>query len=271
MSAASPTYDSFVGDVAASYERHFVPTIPAPLADATVERAGLQPGERVLDVGCGTGIVARVAAERLGPDAQVIGVDPSPEMIEHARAISTAAGVPIQWEEGDAAQLPIDDESIDVVLSQLTLSFVGDKAGAAREIRRVLAPGGRAVINVAGAIQPLNQEMADALARHIDPNLAGFLGVVFSMPDPNQTAALLRDAGLSDVRATVQEHRFQLPPPAEFLWGYVAATPLSLFMADTPPDARQSLEADLLERWQPYVNDDGMVVDQPIVWAFASS
>ncbi len=145
--------------------------------------------------------------------------------------------MPIQWEEGDAAQLPIDDESIDVVLSQLTLSFVGDKAGAAREIRRVLAPGGRAVINVAGAIQPLNQEMADALARHIDPNLAGFLDVVFSMADPDQTAALLRDAGLSDVRASVEEHRFQLPPPAEFLWGYVAAKPLLLFVADTAPEA----------------------------------
>lgn len=269
MTTTTPAYDRFVGDMAASYERHFVPVIPAPLADATVERAELQRGERVLDVGCGTGIVARVAAERLGPDAQVIGVDPSPEMIEHARALSTAAGVPIRWEEGDAAHLPIDDESIDVVLSQLALSFVGDKAGAARELRRVLVPSGRAVINVAGAIQPLNQELADALARHVDPDLAGFLGAVFSMPDPEQTAALLRDAGFSDVRVTVDDHRFQLPPPAVFLWGYLAATPLSLSMADTPPDVRRSLEADLLERWQPYVNDDGMVVDQPIVWATA--
>jgi len=115
------------------------------LRERFVEIAGLAPGETVLDVGCGTGALAVVAARRVGPTGRVHGVDASPEMIAQARAKAEKAGVDVAFDVARAESLPVADASVDVVLSTLMLHhlpavvrerFVG-------EIRRVLKPGGR--------------------------------------------------------------------------------------------------------------------------------
>lgn len=263
----TPTYDQFTANAAANYERYFVPTIPAPLADATVARAHLRPGETVLDVACGTGIVARLAAEQLGPGADIIGVDISPDMLAEAEALSTAAGVKIDWRHGDAAKLPVDDDSIDAAFCQLSLQFIDDKPGTGRELHRVVRTGGRVVINVPGTIHPINEAFADGLARHVAPPVGGFIRAVFSMHDPSESGSLLADAGFTDVTATVENHRIDLGRPEEYLWGYASATPLGLALADVPVEARQALETELVERWQPYVRNGRLTYEQPIVWA----
>jgi len=106
----------------------------------------------VLDVACGTGIVARQAAPLVGADGQVVALDMNPAMLAVARALPAPSGATIHWREGDAMDLPFEDGAFDVVLCQHGLQFVPDRARAVREMRRVLAPGGRALVIVLEAV-----------------------------------------------------------------------------------------------------------------------
>jgi len=263
------TYDKFTGSAAEMYERHFVPVIPAPLAADLLALTPPEPGHRVLDVACGTGIVARLAAELVGPSGEVTGVDLAPDMLAMAQSLSGAAGVPIAWREANAEALPFDDDTFDVGYSQLGLMFVPDKAAAVGEMRRVVRAGGRVAIAVAGRIQPINEIMDEAIATHINPDLAGFVSGVFSMHDPAILDGLLNGAGFEDVDAREVVKTIHLPAPADFLWQYVNATPMGGFVAQAPEEARAALEREIVERWQPLVDGDGMTYDQPIVFATA--
>ena len=100
----------------------------------------------MLDATCGTGIVARLAAERVGPDGSVAGVDITPGMLSVARTVT--AHLPIRWYETSVESMPLSDHAFDVVFCQLGLQFVADKAAALREMRRVLVPGGRLYLSV---------------------------------------------------------------------------------------------------------------------------
>ena len=126
-----------------AYERHLVPAIFAPWATVLLELARLQPGERVLDAACGTGVVARAATSRVGAAGTVTGVDLNPGMLDVARAVSGEAGQAIAWREGDLAALPFADGAFDVVLCQQGLQFFPDCLAALQEMRRVLVPGGQ--------------------------------------------------------------------------------------------------------------------------------
>src|SRR5690349_14492971 len=129
-------------DFADIFERLLVPAIFDRYARDLVERARpFGPSDRILDLGCGTGIVARVLRERLGGAARLTGVDVNPQMLAKARSIAPD----IKWVEASAVALPFADRSFEVVLAQQVLQFVPDRQAAVREIRRVLVPGGRVV------------------------------------------------------------------------------------------------------------------------------
>jgi SAM-dependent methyltransferase len=120
---------------------HFAPlemmtTIPAA---RLVKFAGVRSGQRVLDVGCGTGVVA-ITAARMG--AQVAGLDLTPELLERARHNSQVAGVNVDWREGDAEKLPFGDGTFDVVVSQFGHMFAPRPSVAIAEMLRILKPGG---------------------------------------------------------------------------------------------------------------------------------
>lgn len=130
------------GNAAEHYERYIVPTIFIPWSTDLLERAALQPGERVLDVACGTGVVARHAAQQVGSDGTVTGLDLNPVMLEVARTQAASSDAVVEWHQGDAGALPFDDAAFDVVLCQQGLQFFPDKVKALREMHRVLVPGG---------------------------------------------------------------------------------------------------------------------------------
>lgn len=245
------------GNPAENYERYFVPAIGAPVAEDLVEVARLQPGERVLDVGCGTGVIARLAAQRVGAAGAVAGLDVNPAMLAVARA-QTPPDLSIEWYETTAESMPLPDDTFDVVLCQMALQFMPNKLGALREMRRVLDGGGRALVNVPGPKPTLFAIMSDALARHVGPEAASFGDLVFSMHDADELDGLMRDAGFRQVDVRVKPKALRLPAPGDFLWQYIDSTPIAAAVAQAGEAKRQALHLDVCAQWQQYVVDGAM-------------
>lgn len=135
---------------AGTYESLWQASLAGPHA-ALLDSAALAPGERVLDVACGTGLVTLPAARAVGPNGQVIGVDIADRMLDALRQCAAAAGLlQVAAARMDAEQLALPDGSVDVVLCALGLMYLPDPEQALREIKRVLRPGGRTVLAVWG-------------------------------------------------------------------------------------------------------------------------
>lgn len=247
-----------------SYERHFVPIIGEPIARRLIDRARPHPGERVLDVACGTGIVSRVALEVVGPEGRVVGIDANPGMIDVAREV-----VPddIVWHVAPADDLPFDDGSFDLVLCSMGLQFFPDRVSALREVRRVLAPGGRTVWCTPGPTPPLFVAIDAALTNQVGPGASIFVHAVFALHDADQAAELMRVAGFEQVEIETTTVSLRLPPPAEFFWQYVSSTPLGGALAGLDGAGRAALEADVVERCAPYVDGDASVMEAGLLMA----
>jgi len=182
-----PTFDKAYGGTAAeNYERHFVPHIAAPLAENLLETAALRPGERVLDVACGTGVVARMARQRVGDSGTVAGLDANAGMLAVARSASPKLA--IDWYEQPQKRSPLADGAFDAVLCQLGLQFITNKLGALREMRRVLAHADDCVVNVPVPTPPLFTVLADRSKRTSTLALRRSYHVEFSLHDERELA-----------------------------------------------------------------------------------
>jgi SAM-dependent methyltransferase len=132
----------------------------APLAHAS-----LRPGETVLDLGSGAGFDAFLAAREVGDSGRVIGVDMTPEMLERARRNAAAGGYRnVEFREGRIEALPVEDASVDLVISNCVINLVPDKAAVYREVERVLRPGGRVVVSDVVLDAPLPAAVAASVA-----------------------------------------------------------------------------------------------------------
>jgi ubiquinone/menaquinone biosynthesis C-methylase UbiE len=243
----------FARRTAENYERYFVPSIGAPVAADLMKAASLRPGERVLDAACGTGVVTKLAAERVAPGGTVAGLDPNPAMLAVARA-TTRSDVSIEWHEARAEDLPFPDESFDAVLCGMGLQFFSDREAGLREFHRVLVPGGRLVANVPGPTPPPLEVLADGLARHIGPESAAFVHAVFSLHDPDALRNLAIQAGFEDVDVRSAVTSLKLPAPAEFLWQYVWSTPLAAAVAQADEERRAALEHEFSEKCRAFAS-----------------
>ena len=144
---SSVSYRHFTGTAAENYQRDFVPAIATPVSRDLLRAADLRPGERVLDVACGTGVISRLAALRVGLGGTVTAIDIAPDMIDVAKAVAGPDGAKIDWRTADAESLPLPDASVDVVLCQMGLMFMENRSAAIAEMRRVLSPTGRVVVS----------------------------------------------------------------------------------------------------------------------------
>ncbi len=259
---------AYGGEPPLNYERFFVPAIGAPLATELIRLAALRPGDRVLDVACGTGIVARLASQQVGPTGTVTGLDVNPGMLAVAHS-ATPSGPPIEWHEASAEAMPLPDASFDVVLCQMGLQFMPDKHAALREMRRVLVRGGRLVFNLAGPTPRLFAIMGEALDRHIGAEAAGFVNLVFSLHDTGEIRNLVGDSGFHDVSVESDIRLQHLPPPEEFLWQYVHSTPLANAVAQVDGERRSLLERDVVAKWQEFVEGGALVLQVRLVVATA--
>jgi ubiquinone/menaquinone biosynthesis C-methylase UbiE len=259
---------AYDGKPPVNYERFFVPAIGAPLATDLVSLAALRPGERVLDVACGTGVVARLAAQQVGAKGSVAGLDVNLGMLAVARS-ATPPGLHIEWHEAGAEAMPLPDASFDVVLCQMGLQFMPNKHAALREMQRVLVRGGRLILNVPGPIPPLFMILGEALERHIGSEAKGFVNQVFSLHDTAEIQALLSGAGFHDVSVQSDTRSLRLPAPEEFLWQYVQSTPLAGAIAQMNDDGRELLQHDVVAKWHEFVKDRALVLQVRIVLATA--
>ncbi len=194
------------------YERALVNPLFRPWADALLTQVAVRRGERVLDVACGTGIVARLARERAGSTAKVVGIDVAEPMLEMARSVAAD----IDWRVGDAAALPLQpDERFDLVVCQQGLQFFPDRAGAVRQMRRALVDGGRLAVSTWQPDEafPVLRALRRIAERHVGP--IDDRRHAFGEAGPLET--LVRDAGFRDVRSKVTSRTIRFADGALFV------------------------------------------------------
>lgn len=265
MSQASPA----ALRAAEMYQQALVPSMFAPWARVLLDRAGLRAGERVLDVACGTGAVARQAAERVGRGGRVTALDLNPAMLAVGRAVPGDGGAGISWHQGSAQDLPFPDGMFDVVCCQQGLQFFPDPALALREMRRVLALGGRAALLVSGAIEhnPLYHRLNEAARRHLGvPAYAA----PFALGDAGRLRDLLTGAGLTRVEVWPETLQVRFPSAERFversLLGAAAALPA---LAALDEAARAELTGKLraeVADWLDAHTENGALVDTMAVY-----
>ena len=176
------------------YEEFFVPALFGPWPGPVSDAAGIAPGQDVLDVACGTGVLARGAARRVQPGGKVTGLDRNDGMLTVARRKTPE----IEWRHGLAEQLPFEDARFDAVVSQFGLMFFEDRARALAEMWRVLKPGGRLAIAVWDSLErtPGYAAMTALLQRLFGARIADALRAPYILGDRQALAALAAHAGI---------------------------------------------------------------------------
>ena len=244
------------GSPAEIYERHMVPAIFAPWSADLLELVEPQPGERVLDVACGTGIVARNAASMVGATGRVVGIDMNASMLELARSLDA----PVEWREGDALAMPFLDQEFDVVVCQQALQFFPDRSKALREMHRVLVPNGRLGIAVWCSIEasPGYLALVQALERHIDARTAKLMDDLFCLADASEIRALLDGGGFGKVTVLRESKLACFASPEEFTRALAIGSIMRRAGTQFSDETMRLLIEDVSAALQPYVSADGL-------------
>ena len=236
------------GSAAELYQRYLVPGITAKWAKDLVDRARLRVGEDVLDVACGTGVVARLAASKVTP-GRVTGLDLNAGMLAVARGVLNE-GAPVNWLEGSALDLPFPSGHFDAVLCQLGLQFFPDQPRALREMRRVVRERGRIAVSVYSPIErtPGANAFVSALDEVLGPEASRIKRGEHSFANPSQLEKLLDDAGFGtvDVQTVVQTIAF--PSVRDYVRFQLLATPMTILLKDKTEPERQAIISSVASR-----------------------
>ena len=247
------------GNAAEVYQHQLVPAIFGPWAPRVLDLAAPLAGERVLDAACGTGVVARLAAERVGPDGHVVGLDLNPGMLAVAAGLPVN-GAPTGWVQADAGHLPFGDRSFEVVCCQLGLQYVPDRAATLVEMARVLGPGGRLAAMVWRQIEhsPGFAVLAEALDRHLGPAAGAIMRAPFGLGDEGTLRGLVAGAGFQEVGVDRQAGTVRFGSAREFLLAQAAGSPLTGPFVAAEPQARARLLAEVEAALTPWQSPAGL-------------
>lgn len=246
--------------VAEARERYTMAVSGNAWAQELVQLAAPEEGDRVLDVACGTGAVARYAAPLVGPTGCVIGLDLNAGMLAIARAMPQRDGVAIAWREGNATALPFPDASFDLVCCREGLQYFPDRAAALQEMSRVLVPGGRLALSVWRGLehQPFYAALTEALLRYVSPEAAASLRVAFTLGNANELRALIAGAGFHAIRLRIRSRLTRYPSLGEYVLGYLSGTPMAGAVAALDATTRTAMVGHVCTALRAYVDDDGM-------------
>lgn len=180
-------------DAATAYEELFVPALFQQWAPRIADAVQLRPGQRVLDVACGTGVFAREAATRVGTGGSVAGLDENPGML----GVAERRAPDIVWRQGNAESLPYADRSFDAVVCQFGLMFFAHRRKALQEMLRVLAPDGRLAVAVWDSVEriPAYSAEVDLVQRLAGDRAADALRMPFALGNPEDLVTLIEEAG----------------------------------------------------------------------------
>jgi ubiquinone/menaquinone biosynthesis C-methylase UbiE len=211
-------------DQAEAYEERFVPALFRQWVEPVLQAATVGPGDRVLDVACGTGVVARTAAERVAPDGRVTGVDLNPAMLAVARRVAPD----IDWRQGDVAALPFPEREFDVVTCQAAIFFFPDPTAALSEMGRVTRPGGRVAVQAFSSLpaQSAYGPWVDMVARYAGRDAVKLLGTYWTHGDPEMMSTRCADGGLRVTAVHQHTRPAYFPNIQTMVLTEVNATPL---------------------------------------------
>jgi ubiquinone/menaquinone biosynthesis C-methylase UbiE len=245
-----------------AYDEFFVPRLFEPWAVLLLDEVQLRPGDRVLDVATGPGTVARLAAQRVGPGGRISAADIAEPMLDIARSKphpSNAAA--IEYLQSPAAPLPSQSATFDAVLCQQGLQFFPDRAGALREMRRVLKPNGRIAIAVWTELER-NEIFAAyhaALRATTTPELADLITAPFSWPSGTVLKTAAEEAGFREIRLTTLSLPMVLEGGLEQAVRAFAATPVSPGVAALAQDVQNAFFARVRQEVAPLIKGGKVV------------
>lgn len=236
------------------YEEFFVPSLFLEWAARVADAAHLAPGQKVLDVACGTGVLAREAARRVQPGGAVTGLDRNEGMLSVARRKAPD----IDWRLGMAESLPFADAAIDAVVSQFGVMFFEDRRAALSEMWRVLRPGGRLAVAVWDSLDrtPGYAAMAALLQRLFGDRVADALRAPFALGDLEALRSLFTEAGITKVEIRTSDGTARFPSIESWVHTDVKGWTLADLIDDEQYDElRWAAEKELT----PFVESDGIV------------
>ena len=244
------------------YEQQFVPTLFQHWSNVMTDLASITSGQRVLDVACGTGVLACAAAKQTGPSGKIIGLDVNQEML----AVARSKAAPVEWCQGQAESLPFADESFDAVVSQFGFMFFDDQRTALQEMMRVLSPGGQLAVAVCDAIDhsPGYAVLAELLQRLFGDTIAQAFRAPFASGDRQYLLDVCTDAGIHNAKIT----RHDGPVRFDSIDSLVAAERACAWTLGGLLNAQQfnRLQREANESLLPFINSDRQVeFDMPIL------
>lgn len=242
-------------DSARRYEEIVVPLVLGPAARALVAWAAPQPGERVLDAGCGTGVAARVALELVGPTGTVAGIDVNAGML----GVAATLAPDITFQQANVTALPFPDGSFDLILCAQVLQFIPDRAAALAEMERVLAPGGRVALSVWAPLDesPYFDAQVSVITAHLGADTAGGLAAGFTLTSVGELEGLLAPAGFADIEIATTTLELPLGRLEDIVAPHIMATPMAGPFSQAGPELQERIVRALSERLTTYRQDDG--------------
>ena len=257
-----PNSDRFqlAGNAAEFYDKLPARYFLGPWSKGLVDAAEVRPDDRILDLACGTGIVAREVAERLGPNGTVIGLDLNAGMLEVARIRGNQGSRKIEYVLSNALETGLPSASFDVVLCQQGLQFFPDQPKALKEIRRILKEEGRLCFSIWAAAGPYNTAVADAVRVHIDSETANRFLQSRNVPSADELESMVDSAGFRDVTVTHTSMENRLPDIANFVAEHLLGVPIADKVRELSEAQRAALGAHAAQSLMQYADGKDAVV-----------
>jgi len=242
-----------------AYEKYIVPAFSGAWARDIVSRARLRKGKRVLDVGCGSGIVARYAYNQLGEDSCIVGIDINKIMLKKASEIVCPKRSPVELIFAPADKIPFVKDVFDVVFCQQCMQYFTDRHQALTEIRRVLAYNGRIYFSVWRPIEnfPFYRALYKALETYVNQDAATLLLSAFSLGDSRKLKHMFKETGFTHIDITLVNKNMCFSPFDDFLIGGIAASPFGNEVLALSDKKREEMFQMIRESLSYYIHKSG--------------
>ncbi len=254
------------GDAPTIYNRVLL-KLMEPWTEDLIVSGKVRDGDRVLDLACGTGVVAGRVKSATRKLCTVVGLDINEAMLSAARRIPD-----VEWQQGSALEMPFPNDSFDVLLCQQGLQYFPDRIAAMREIARVLAPGGRLAASVWGALdrQPVHIALLDCIETFLGEELRTPLDAAFALAPIKTLRTMAEGADLKNVHVRFEHRTARYPSAADLVRGWMGATPAAGAFAGLSDERREAFVANFVDRLAGYIDDDGLAVPMEVHFLTAS-